>query len=79
MNDPELENLLLECAQKLTEHFDAVQIVASTVDERGTVIFLRGSGNWYARRAMCEEFIERDQAKVHAIIAETERKRGEEP
>jgi hypothetical protein len=47
--------------------FDAVQIVASRIEPDGsTRSFMRGAGNWFARRGLCEAFIERDQADTQA-------------
>lgn len=62
----ELELLLEKVARQLSEHFDAVQIVASRTDGGLTYGTSRGAGNWYARRAMCQEFVEKDQAQTFA-------------
>jgi hypothetical protein len=43
----------------LSEHFDCVQIVASFPTGPGnqfTGLATQGSGNWFARVKMCEEF-----------------------
>lgn len=51
----------------LHEHFDAVQIVASVVHDDGvTTSHHGGRGNWYARRALCQEFCEVDQCRTLA-------------
>lgn len=48
---------------QLAEHFDAVQINVSFVLPDGhTQRISRGSGNWYARKGMTQEFLEQDQA-----------------
>lgn len=62
----ELNNLVLPKVHQLMEHFDAVQILATVVSERGTELVAIGSGNWYARRGMAEEFINRDRAVTEA-------------
>jgi hypothetical protein len=62
----ELNNLVLPHVHQLMEHFDAVQILATVVSERGTEMVAIGSGNWYARRGMAEEFINRDKAVTEA-------------
>lgn len=62
----ELNNLVLPHVHQLMEHFDAVQILATVVSERGTELVAIGSGNWYARRGMAEEFINRDRAVTEA-------------
>ena len=62
----ELNNLVLPHVHQLMEHFDAVQILATVVSERGSELVAIGSGNWYARRGMAEEFINRDRAVTEA-------------
>ncbi len=43
------EILTSHCAQ-LTEHFDSVQIIATSRDDEGnTTLHVMGLGNWYAR------------------------------
>lgn len=52
---------------KLSKHFGAVQIVASRLLPNGaTAATMTGSGDWYARKALCQEFVERDQADTLA-------------
>lgn len=52
----------------LAEHFDAVQIVACVLEPDGkTRSYKRGSGLWYARQALCSEFITEEQAEDQAI------------
>jgi hypothetical protein len=56
---------------QLGEHFDAIQIHATWMpDGNSTLAVHRGSGNFYAREAMCREFIRNndniDQAKYIA-------------
>lgn len=53
----ELDDLLDRVAAKLSEHFEAVQIVASVTQREGTRFFKRGNGNWFARLEMCRQFI----------------------
>lgn len=58
---------LEKCANILAEHFDCVQIVASELNPNvSTSSIHRGSGNWFARRALCQEFVELDQADMMA-------------
>jgi hypothetical protein len=69
MNQKEAQKFLHKFVSQLAEHFDCVQILVSSVEpDGGTVSHFNGSGNWYARRAMCQEFIETDQAKTMAQI-----------
>ena len=41
----------------LGEHFESVQILATTVSEGQTLRSFSGCGNWYARLGMAHEFI----------------------
>lgn len=66
MTKDELEAHLDKLTLELGEHCDAVQILACTVEAEGTRAYFKGSGNWYARKAMCQEFVERDQARTLA-------------
>lgn len=69
MNPDQLDELLLETVRKLGEHFDAVQIHASTVGDNGkTTRFSQGIGNWYARQGMAQEFINEDKAADQARL-----------
>lgn len=63
MTDREAEKWLEAKTADLTEHFDAVQILATYTDQDGTHCVKRGSGNWYARQGMAHEFIGSDQAQ----------------
>lgn len=65
MTDP--YDLLEQVAQFLGEHFDAVQIHASILEEGQTRGFHLGAGNYYARRAMSQEFIEGDRIHDQAV------------
>lgn len=52
----------------LSEHFDAVQIVACVLEPDGkTRSYKRGSGLWYARQALCSEFITEEIAEDQAL------------
>lgn len=54
-------------AAVLSEHFDAVQIVVSKIQPNGSTRCLKsGTGNWYARQAMCSEFVREDAAELGA-------------
>lgn len=67
MTPEQADALLAKIAINLGEHFDCVQIVASRVEANGdTRSFMRGTGNWFARRALYQHFIERDQADTTA-------------
>jgi len=67
MTDKECEEFMERMASQLAEYFDAVQIIGSRLDSAGcTRCTMKGAGNWYARKAMCQEFVERDQARTVA-------------
>ena len=51
----------------LSEHFDAVQILAEVTEDGATASCCRGCGSWYARQGLAHEFIERDKAQEHAF------------
>lgn len=63
MTGEDAEKLLEEFAERLGEHFDAVQIMVSWNEERVTKCAKRGTGNWYARTGMAREFLDADQAQ----------------
>lgn len=60
----QLGEMVDDMAIKLGEHFDAVQILASVCDHKGTSSVSRGSGNWFARQGMAHEFIAQDMAET---------------
>jgi hypothetical protein len=63
MTDEEGQKILDSAITQLSEHFDAIQIVACYMSPDGNTIgFKSGSGNWFARVGMCQEFVETDQA-----------------
>ena len=60
--------LIRSAVSVLSEHFGAVQIVASELLPDGRTLGYRlGSGDFYARRALCQEFVEMDQASTMAL------------
>lgn len=48
--------------------FDAIQFLGSYMDGGKTICRKLGVGNFYARRAMCQEFIEQDLAQDQAAF-----------
>ncbi len=77
MTREEAERILQGSCAQLAEHFDAIQILASRVREEGdTLRVWWGSGNWYARQGMAQEFIHTEQARE---IAQAIRPAEEEP
>lgn len=51
---------------RLTEHFDAVQILATWVLPNGnTEGTIRGTGNYCARIGLAKEFLDKDTAITH--------------
>lgn len=62
-NDPDREALykiIEEHVARLSEHFDAVQIFTSSVEQGGenTVSFTSGAGNWHARHNQAREWVD---------------------
>ena len=48
MSKEKLDLLSRHCTQ-LSEHFDSVQIIATSYDGEATRLMVSGRGNWYAR------------------------------
>jgi hypothetical protein len=66
MSSDEAKQICEELAAKLSEHFEAVQILVSWNEDGSTQCVKRGCGNFYARRAMASEFVEEDMAQIQA-------------
>lgn len=49
----------------LMEHFEAVQVLATTSDGNAgeTYDWMRGGGNWYARQGLAQSFLSKDKAQ----------------
>ena len=65
MNEKEAEAMADQHVNALMEHFEAVHILATYRDDGGevTVGISRGGGNFYTRKGMVQEFIDRDRAE----------------
>lgn len=51
-------------AVQLSEHFEAVQIIATGMDpQEGTGLYKAGRGNHYARIGVVEEWLKREKKK----------------
>lgn len=74
MTDKEMEKWLDAKTAELTEHFDAVQILASYTDETGTHFIKRGSGNWFARMGMAQDYLTTQNAQTGAEMISRELK-----
>lgn len=66
MNDEEKNAILTKCLDILSEHFEAVQIMACDNEAGESKAFYRGAGIWYARMGMAHEFIENDRSQITA-------------
>ena len=71
--DQELNHARFLCGEvdkalrALGEHFDALSVIGTFVDDDGqTHCLSRGVGNWYARVGACQEFLDKDQAQMTA-------------
>lgn len=62
MTHDEALQIIRDVARKLGEHFDTVQILASTTEGGVTSFSSAGIGNWYARQGMAHEFINSNNA-----------------
>jgi hypothetical protein len=52
---------------ELAEHFDAIQILGTYVQDDGmTARVSMGTGNWYARQGVAREFLDMDAAVTTA-------------
>ncbi len=80
MTRDDLEKLLTQHLIQLSEHFDAIQIVASVapkavrteqldLDAGDTLSIAKGIGNFFARRGLVEDWIESQRAGMlaHAV------------
>lgn len=80
MTPDDIDKLVSDTAAKLGEHFEAVQIMVTwPADEGGTKSLMRGTGNWYARQGMAQEFIGRDRAQEQAHEIARQLKPEDEP
>lgn len=70
------KEVLTRVMKDLGEHFDSVQLSVSVVEQGDTHIFHIGSGNWYARQGMCNDFINQELANAIAYEQETYRQNG---
>jgi hypothetical protein len=67
MTEDQAIRVLDRFRHQLAEHFDATQVHVSWVDPDGrTSILHRGSGNYYARMGMANDFLTREQAELVA-------------
>jgi len=62
MSDDELTKMLDDVLDRLGEHFDSVQIIA-TKCERGTKHYHRGTGDFYARRGAVDKWLRDDSVE----------------
>ncbi len=63
----EAEKLASAAVVQLSENFDCVQVMVSSLTEQNkTLCVKRGSGNWYARQGMAHEFITDDVSESQA-------------
>jgi hypothetical protein len=62
VSQPTTIQVLEKALHELGEHFEAVQILATWVEEGETQRAFRGTGNYYARLGMAHDFIQEDAA-----------------
>lgn len=61
---PSEEQILDACVARLSEHYDAVEILVTRHDNGKTKATSKGSGNWYARYGMAAEYVERMEEQI---------------
>jgi hypothetical protein len=62
-----LKGLVDQALEALSEHFDALQIVGTFMDDNNqTHLVTLGTGNWYARIGAVQEFLTKDEAATTA-------------
>lgn len=66
MTKEEIDAICMPFMEKLGEHCDSIQLLATWTEEGNTHRYKFGTGNWYARRGLAMEFIEQDQAQTAA-------------
>jgi hypothetical protein len=67
MTEDQAVRIMDSIRHQLAEHFDATQVHVSWVHPDGrTMVLHRGSGNYYARRGMTNDFLTKEQAEVVA-------------
>lgn len=77
MTREQAQELIEKHAAQLSEHFSSIQIVGTVLlPDGGTGWHAAGMGDWYARKAACQEFVERDQAQT---VARTIKEVEDEP
>ena len=75
----ERDALLQAAADRLSEHFDTVQIIATSMLDKGaTQMNARGAGNMYARLASARTFVENDHIESQAWEMARQMKKEEE-
>lgn len=62
----QLEKVVQQHVDALSEFFDAVQVLCSHTMKEGTGSVFTGSGNWFARQGMAHQFIKSDDAETLA-------------
>lgn len=67
LTSEEFDTICNEFMEKLGEHADSIQILASFYEaDEGTYCRKIGIGNFYARQGMAREFLQQDQAQIAA-------------
>lgn len=66
MKDEETSRILSEAVSSLREHFDTVQIFVTRhdIDAEGTLSRAEGSGNYFARYGLCEQWVSHHSATI---------------
>lgn len=62
--------LVEKAVQDLCEHFDSVQIYATSQTEKGALKFSWGAGNWFTRYGQVKEWIVREEERSRMEVHE---------
>lgn len=62
MTQPEAEQILKGVVHLLGEHFEAAQLMVTWREGEDTSRLYSGTGNWYARMGLAQEFISNDKS-----------------
>jgi hypothetical protein len=71
MTNEEVEKLLKSHVQRLSEHFENVQIFVARMHEGRTQAFEEGSGNYWARKGQVADWVDNIESyEPHPTIEE---------
>ena len=78
MTNEEITREVETFCMRMSEHVDAVQVVLSVHRGGLTEMHSCGEGNFYTRKAMCEEYVNRENNQNQAFYIASEIRGDEE-